>query len=252
MRPSIGSRSPYRSGKEPGTVQVLSWRIQLARTSCDRMRGSGRSEDALGSARHNTRNINIIVIGIIACEIGFWVLLLGGLATRYLLRLKQLSSVLLVSVPLLDLLLLALISWDLLVNGATATFVHGLGAVYLGFTVSEGRGIIRKVDAWFAHRFAGGPEPVKVPKRGIVRVRHEWIAWGRMVLTAAIASAVLGVMILLVGDANRTAELGSWFRMLGIVTGVWLVAWPVWESVRYFGASSRERAKMDAEVTPTP
>lgn len=108
-----------------------------------------------------------------------------------------------------------------------------VGAVYLGFTVSEGRGIIRRVDAWFAHRFAEGPEPYRVPKDGIERVRHEWKSWGRMVLTATIASAVLGAMILLVRDAERTAELVNWFRILGIATGVWLVGWPVWESVRY-------------------
>lgn len=177
--------------------------------------------------------MNLIVIGIIACEIGFWVLLLGGLAARYLLRLQRLSTGMLIAVPILDVLLLSLISWDLLVNETTATFVHGLGAVYLGFTVSEGRGIIRRVDAWFAHRFAEGPEPYRVPKGGIERVRHEWKSWGRMVLTATIASAVLGAMILLVRDAERTAELVNWFRILGIATGVWLVGWPVWESVRY-------------------
>lgn len=177
--------------------------------------------------------MNLVVIGIIACEIGFWALLFGGLAARYLFRLRRLSSGMLIAVPILDVLLLSLISWDLLVNETTATFVHGLGAVYLGFTVSEGRGIIRKVDAWFAHRFADGPEPYRVPQDGIERVRHEWKSWGRMVLTAAIASAVLGAMILLVRDAERTAELVNWFRILGIATGVWLIGWPVWESIRY-------------------
>lgn len=36
--------------------------------------------------------MNLVVIGIIACEIGFWALLFGGLAARYLFRLRRLSS----------------------------------------------------------------------------------------------------------------------------------------------------------------
>ena len=42
-----------------------------------------------------------MVAVIIACEVGFWVLLGCGLAARYVLRAKLLSTVLLLAVPLL-------------------------------------------------------------------------------------------------------------------------------------------------------
>jgi hypothetical protein len=174
-------------------------------------------------------------IAILACEIAFWVLLLGGLATRYLLRRRQLSTVLLICVPLLDVALLSLITWDMVVAGATADFSHGLGAVYLGFTIAFGHRVISSVDAWFVHRFAGGPEPVKVPKHGPERVTHEWKDWGRMVLCAVIATAVLGGITWLVGDPARTAEFMGWIIRVWLVTAVWLVGWPVWATVAEAG-----------------
>lgn len=175
--------------------------------------------------------MNIIVIGIIACEIGFWVVLGLGLVARYLVGLRKLSTVLLLCVPVLDALLLALIAWDLLANGTTADFAHGLGAIYLGFTIAFGHQIITRVDAWFAHRFAGGPVPVQPPQVGRAKVRYEWHQWGRMLLCAVIASAVLGGITLLVGDWSRTSELIAWLARVWIATGVWLIGWPVWHTV---------------------
>lgn len=177
--------------------------------------------------------MNIIVIGIVACEVGFWVVLGLGLFVRYILRMQRLSTALLLCVPLLDLLLLVLIAWDLLANGATAEFAHGLGAVYLGFTVAFGHQIITRVDAWFAHRFADGRPPTTPPKSGLAHVTYEWKQWLRMVLCAVIASAVLGGIVMLVNDPSRTAELTGWFGRVWLATAVWLVAWPIWVSVSY-------------------
>lgn len=180
--------------------------------------------------------MNIIVIGILACEIGFWAVLGLGLAARYLLRLKRTSTVLLLCVPLLDVALLSLIAWDLLANGAVADFTHGLGAVYLGFTVAFGHQIITRVDAWFAHRFADGPEPWRPPKTGAPYVRYEWAQWLRMLLCAVIASAVLGGITLLVGDPARTGELVGWIGRVWLATAIWFVGWPVWATIRHAGA----------------
>lgn len=175
--------------------------------------------------------MNMIVIAILVCEVGFWVVLALGLALRYLRGLRRLSTVLLLCVPALDALLLALIAWDLLANGTTADFTHGLGAIYLGFTITFGHQIIARVDAWFAHRFAGGPAPAVIPKSGMARVKHEWEQWFRMVLCAVIASAVLGGITLLVADPARTSELIAWIARVWIVAAVWLIGWPVWYSV---------------------
>ena len=184
--------------------------------------------------------MSIIVIGIIACEIGFWVVLGLGLATRYLLRMRRLSNVLLLCVPLLDLALLSFIAWDLLVNRAVADGAHGLGAIYLGFTVAFGHQLIGRVDRWFAHRFAGGPEPTKPPRTGAAKLRYEWAQWARMLLCAVIASAVLGAIVLLVDDPSRTGELTEWFGRVWLVTAVWLLGWPVWHTVAQLGGAERE------------
>ncbi|MGM7665720.1 hypothetical protein [Microbacterium sp. A93] len=177
--------------------------------------------------------MNIIVIGIVACEIGFWLVLALGLFARYVLKLQRLSTILLLCVPLLDVFLLSLIAWDLLANGTTADFAHGLGAVYLGFTVAFGHQIIVRVDAWSAHRFADGPQPVKPPKSGLPHVRYEWNQWFRMLWCAVLASAVLGAIIVLVNDPSRTEELSSWFLRVWLVTAIWLVGWPIWVSVSH-------------------
>lgn len=177
--------------------------------------------------------MDLIVIGIVACEVGFWVVLSAGLVARYLFRRRRLSSLLLLCAPVLDLLLLALIAWDLVLNGAKASFAHGLGAVYLGFTVAFGHQVIARVDAWVAHRFAGGPQPVRPPKSGLAQLQYEWREWLRMLLCAVVASAVLLAMVWLVGDAARTIELWGWLRRVWLVTGVWLVGWPIWLSVAY-------------------
>ena len=177
--------------------------------------------------------MSIIVIGILACEIGFWVVLGSGLAARYFLGMRRLSTVLLLCVPVLDVLLLSLICWDMLANGTTADFAHGLGAVYLGFTVAFGHQIIGKADVWFAHRFAHGPAPVPLPKDGQLRVKHEWNQWFRMLLCAVIASVVLLGITLLVGDTARTAELTAWIGRVWLVTAIWCVGWPVWYTVGF-------------------
>src|SRR5699024_8139942 len=97
-----------------------------------------------------------IVGAIIGAEIAFWVLLVLGLLARYVLKLKRTSTALLLSVPLADLVLIILVGLDLS-RGSEPTSVHGLAAVYLGFSVGFGHYIISRADAWFAHRFADGP-----------------------------------------------------------------------------------------------
>ncbi|MDA0567925.1 hypothetical protein LG943_26915 [Streptomonospora sp. S1-112] len=155
-----------------------------------------------------------MVVGVIlACEVLFWVLVLGGLSARYLLRMRRLSTVLLLLVPVLDVVLLAVIAGHL-ATGGTADASHGLGALYLGFTVAYGHSMITWADARFAHRFAGGPPPVKPPKHGPARVRSEAVAWLRALLAAALGAGALGALIWAVGDLERTRALLQFFQPL--------------------------------------
>ena len=100
----------------------------------------------------------MLVALIVACEIGFWVVLGSGLVARYLLGRRRLGAILLALAPVVDLVLLTATVIDLS-RGATADFAHGLAAAYIGFSVAFGHSMIRWADARFAHRFAGGPRP---------------------------------------------------------------------------------------------
>lgn len=172
----------------------------------------------------------MLLVVIAACEVGFWVILGAGLAARYLLRRQRVSTVLLVGVPVTDVVLLAATAVDLS-RGATATFAHGLAAAYLGFSVAFGPSMVRWADVRFAHRFAGGPAPVPPPRYGAARTRHEWREWVKALVAWAIAVALLGAAILLVGDAARTAELQGWIGRLSLVLGIWLLGWPIYYTI---------------------
>lgn len=169
---------------------------------------------------------NPLVLVIAACEIGFWVLLGAGLVARYLLRLPTLSTALLVSVPLLDVVLLVATAVDLRGGGA-AGHVHGLAAGYLGFSVAFGHSLVRWADQRFAHRFAGGPPPSKPPRYGGARVRYEWREWGKCLLAWAIACGALLLLIFVIGSPERSEALWAWVHRLTLVTVVWLVGWPL-------------------------
>jgi hypothetical protein len=172
---------------------------------------------------------------IAAGEIGFWVLLFAGLAVRYALRARRASVVLLAMVPLIDVVVLVATVIDL-AGGAKANFTHGLAAVYLGFSVVFGPGMVRWADARFAHRFAGGPAPP--PKRR--GRRHEWREFGKCVLACGLAAAALLAAIFAIGTPEQVAPLWGWFPRLGTVTAIWLLTGPVWEEL--FGKRKEVRS----------
>ncbi|MFC3995884.1 hypothetical protein ACFOVU_08165 [Nocardiopsis sediminis] len=153
---------------------------------------------------------------ILTCEVMFWVLVAGGLAARYLLRARRLSTALLLSVPVLDVVLLAVIAVHL-GSGGTADPGHGLGALYLGFTVAYGHPMIRWADARFARRFADGPAPVKPPKHGRPAARREAAGWLRCTAACAIGAATLAALLLWVDAPPRTAALNGFFTPLAII-----------------------------------
>lgn len=181
---------------------------------------------------------------IVAGEIGFWVFIGAGIVARYLLRLRKLSTVLLAATPVVDVVVLVATMIDL-AGGGEAAGLHGLAAIYLGFSVAFGPSMIRWVDERFAYRFAGGPPPRKVPKRGRVRMRHEWREWGKCVLACSIAAAVMLLLIFVVSSPEHTTALWRGkLPMLGLVTGIWFVAGPLWST---FTPSSGDDAAAEQE-----
>ena len=176
---------------------------------------------------------------IVACEIGFWVILGAGLAARYLLRMRRTSAVLLIATPVTDLVLFIATVLDLS-RGATATFAHGLAAAYLGFSVAFGPTMIRWADQRFAHRFAGGPPPWRPPKNGWARARYEWREWLKGLLGWAVAGVLLLAGVVLVDDPARTGELSAWILRLSVAMLIWLIGWPMWYTA---GAVMRPRTE---------
>lgn len=171
---------------------------------------------------------NPILAVIAAGEVAFWVFLLGGLAARYLLRLRRTSSALLVSVPLIDVVVLAATFLDLR-GGGEASFAHGLAAVYLGFSVAFGPQWVRWADERFAHRFAGAPPPTKPPQQGTTaRRRDEWRIYARFLVAWAISAGIVGLFVLVFGDNAET--MATWPLRLTVVGAVWLVVGPLWST----------------------
>ena len=173
-----------------------------------------------------------MIAAIFAAEAAFWVFLVAGLAARYLARQERLSSWLLRCVPLVDVVLVALVAVDL-ARGAEPTQAHALAAVYLGFTVAFGHATISWADARFRYWFNRGPKPDKPAKGSRAEVLALWREWLRVLLTSAIASALLLVMLaidgsIVPGSAAEASQHPYWSMMsvLGIVTAIWFLAGP--------------------------
>lgn len=155
---------------------------------------------------------------ILACEIGFWVAIVLGLAARYLLRRPALGAALLVMAPVLDLVLLVATALHLR-SGAEPGAAHALAAIYLGFSIAYGHAMIRWADVRFAHRFAGGPAPVK--RYGAAQTRASWLDVGRTGLAALIAVAVMAGLAWVAG-ASFDPFLST-VHLLGLILAIELV-----------------------------
>ncbi|MGW7414510.1 hypothetical protein [Streptomyces sp. NPDC054863] len=164
----------------------------------------------------------MIVALVIACEVGFWVLLLVGLSLRYLAKMPRLGAAVLLCEPLLEVVLFVATAIDLR-NGAVPDWKHGLAAAYIGFTVALGHRTIRWIDVRFAHRFAGGPPPVQPPRYGMARAAHEWKSAARWILACAIAAGLLQGAVWYVGDAGDVSSLRDWQFKMGFVVVINLI-----------------------------
>lgn len=172
----------------------------------------------------------MIVALIIACEVGFWVLLALGLAVRYLLKWRRTSVALLLCEPVLELVLFVVTVIDLK-NGAEPSWEHGLAALYIGYTVAYGHYTIHWLDGHAAHRLGGAPPPPKPPCYGMPRARHEGRLWLRTVLAAAVACALLQGAVWYVGDDGDVSSLRAFqwaaLRAAGI-HGLVALAYLIW------------------------
>jgi hypothetical protein len=169
-----------------------------------------------------------MIYAIVACEVGFWVVLLAGLALRYLWGRRRAGAVVLACVPVVDLALLVGAVLHLR-SGAAVGAADGLAAVYLGVSAGFGKPMLAWADARFAHRFAGGPPPVKPPKGGPAHARHERRMWYRHVLAFAVGAGLLLAGAAWVGDGS--GPLLTWIPRWAVVLGVdflWSFSYTFW------------------------
>lgn len=163
--------------------------------------------------------LHMITAFIIACEIGFWLFVLGGLLCRYIFRLKRLGAFLLICTPLVDLALVIATVYDLR-DGSEASFAHSVAAVYIGVSIAFGHRMIKWADERFAHRFASGPAPTGKPKHGKEHAHYERVGWLHHLLAWVIGSAILYGMIRMVGDETRTEALFNTLRLWSLILGI--------------------------------
>lgn len=170
-----------------------------------------------------------MILGIIvACEIGFWLMLIAGLVARYVARMPRLSTVFLVLTPLVDVVLLVATAIDLR-SGGQASLAHALAAIYIGFSIAYGHRMIAWADVRFAHRFAGGPAPVRLI--GADYAKACWRDVPRTALAVGIAAAVLWLLTRIAAPSAEVEALTQTYRILAIILGadvLWAVGYTIW------------------------
>lgn len=162
--------------------------------------------------------MNFLAWLIIACEVGFWIVIGLGLVTRYIFKRHKLGLFFLALTPIIDLILLITASIDLY-NGAKASLIHGIAAIYIGVSIAFGKSMIK----WADHRFQyylmkQGPKPEK--SYGMNYARQYMKGWGRHVLAYLIGAGLLAAVIFIIDDPSRTDAfdgiLKAWSLVLGI------------------------------------
>lgn len=162
--------------------------------------------------------MDLIAWVIAASEIGFWVVIIAGLVTRYIFKKKRAGLLLLALTPLIDLILLVTTSVHLW-NGAEATIAHAIAAVYIGVSVAFGKSMIKWADVRFRYYITKeGPCPHKLS--GIPHAKHYFKSWLQHVLAYLIGAIFLVSLIFLIGDPSRTEVLSNALKLWTLVLGV--------------------------------
>lgn len=163
-----------------------------------------------------------MVFWIIAAEIAFWIVIIAGLFTRYVLKAKKLSIIFLYSTPFIDLILLILTAIDLK-NGADASIAHGVAAIYIGVSIAYGKTMIKWADEKFQSLILKKGLKKK-PLFGVDKGIYEMKMWIRHFLAFIIGGILLVLMALYVGEGTLVNEnTFSLMRVLsiwGIVLGI--------------------------------
>jgi len=155
--------------------------------------------------------MQLVAWAIVCCEILFWVII-SGLIMRYGFRREKLGFRLMAMSPVIDIVLLVLTVFDLS-RGSTATLAHGLAAIYIGVSLAFGKQMIAWADGVYRRVILRE----QVAKERISRARRERNGFYRHILAFLIGGALLGAMILWLGNTEQTKSLLRTLQLWGLV-----------------------------------
>lgn len=162
--------------------------------------------------------LNSIAWMIVGCEIMFWIVIILGLVTRYVLNLNKLGIFLLAFTPLIDLALLITAGIDLY-HGATATVAHAIAAVYIGVSIGFGKSMVKWADERFLYYVKkDGIKPGRL--YGLDYAKHYLKGFGKHVVSFLIGAGLLVLVIFLIHNSSQTQALLDVLRIWAIVLGV--------------------------------
>jgi hypothetical protein len=185
--------------------------------------------------------MNFIGWMIVLCEVAFWVVILTGLSLRYLFNLKKLGFFFLALTPLIDLILIAITSFDLY-RGATATVAHGLAAVYIGVSLAFGKNMIDWIDVRFQKYILKTDASMPEKLTGIPFANHYAKGFIRHLIAFAIGCSILALMIFYIDDSSRTEALYGIMKVWGFILAI-----DVYITSSYFFWPKKPKTVMPAE-----
>lgn len=174
--------------------------------------------------------MNLIAWSIVACEVGFCIVILLGLIARYLFNRERLGFFFLALVPILDLILILITAFDI-GRGAKPTAAHAIAPLYLAVSVMFGKSMIRWADERFRYYLKReGPKPLR--RTGMDYAWHSFKGTLRHAGAFVIGGALLLAMMLYIGDPAKTEVfwqvLKTWVLVLGIDFAI-SVSYFIWQ-----------------------
>lgn len=170
---------------------------------------------------------------IVLLEVLFWVCLFGGLFVRYVFAWRHVSAALLIATPFTDLIQLVVALFDV-AGGGYPSFLHGMAAFYIGFSIAGGQQVVYAMDVRFSARFNGARSQkaakVKIPQQ---RLQDAYKDWYRCIYASVVSLGILFTLIAVAGY-RKSFWLIYWSIVVLFTVVMWWIL-GVWRLERKLG-----------------
>jgi hypothetical protein len=154
----------------------------------------------------------VLYLVLVASEIAFWSLLVGGLFVRYALERTALSTALLLAAASTDVVVLLVAMGDL-AAGTAAQTSHLIAVIAFAYSVVYARRLVGIADRFVLRRLG---RPVAEPPRAS-RAEREREGWYRHARMWVLGAPLLGFGYLMAADGDALiAGAGIWTVILAI------------------------------------